>query len=66
MAENETPSREEELRGAQPPNDSERDSVLEHERRESGKTADVVDVYEFDETGLLRTAHPASKPDASD
>lgn len=51
------PTPEEEIRGAQPPNDSSDDSVREHDTRETGNVADVVDIDQVDETGSLRSAH---------
>lgn len=57
----EGPTPEEEMRGAQPPgHDPAADSVREHETRETGATADVVDLDDVDETGSLRTAHKPS------
>ncbi len=57
-----TPTREEEMRGAQPPgHDSAADSVQEHEIRPTGAVADVVDIDEVDETGSLRSAHKPSQ-----
>ena len=58
--EQKTPSREEEMRGAQPPNDDPSGSaVREREARPTGNTADVVDLDDVDETGSLRSAHDA-------
>ena len=61
MADQETRTREEEMRGARPPgHDPEADSVQEHEVRPTGAVADVVDIDDVDETGSLRTAHKQS------
>lgn len=62
------PTPEEEMRGAQPPNDDPEGSpFVKQETRPTGKTADIVDLDEIDETGSGRSAHdsrdaPASLP----
>jgi hypothetical protein len=68
MADEPTPMRDEEMRGAQPPgHDPAADSVHEHEVRPSGAVADVVDIDDVDETGSLRTAHnPSEEYDGPD
>jgi hypothetical protein len=58
------PTPQEEMRGAKAPNDEPSgESVVEHETRPSGKTADVVDIDQLDdETGSGRSAHKSHKP----
>jgi len=51
------PSPEEEMRGAQPPNDDPDGARVEHEPRPSGNTAEVVDLDHVNETGSARSAH---------
>jgi hypothetical protein len=52
------PTPEEEMRGAQPTNDDPDGApFVEQEVRPSGKTADVVDLDEVNETGSGRSAH---------
>jgi len=52
------PTQEEEMRGAQAPNDDPSgDAVLQHDVRDTGKVQDVVDLDEVNETGSLRSAH---------
>jgi hypothetical protein len=57
------PTPEEEMRGAQPPNDSPDDSVVEHQTQATGKTADIVDLDELDSTGSGRSAHKSPRSD---
>ena len=46
------------MRGAQPPNDDPDGSpFVEQETRPTGKTADIVDLDEVNETGSGRSAH---------
>jgi hypothetical protein len=57
-AEQRGPTPEEELRGAQPPNDDpEVNAVVEREDRVSGTTADIVDLDQVSPTGSSRSAH---------
>jgi len=57
------PTTEEEMRGAQPPNaDPLGNPVVEHEARQTGNTAEVVDLDEVNETGAGRSAHPSHNP----
>ena len=52
------PTQEEEMRGAQAPNDHPSgDAVRQHDVRETGTVQDVVDLDEVTETGSLRSAH---------
>ena len=57
------PTTEEEMRGAQPPNaDPLGNPVVEHEARQTGNTAEVVDLDEVNETGAGRSAHRSHNP----
>jgi hypothetical protein len=55
------PTPEQEMRGAQPRSDDSSGSrAVEHETRPTGKTADVVDLDEVNETGSGRSTHGAN------
>lgn len=57
-AEHQGPTPEEEMRGAQPPNDDPEGSpFVEQETRPTGELPDVVDLDEINETGSGRSAH---------
>jgi hypothetical protein len=57
------PSHEEEMRGAQPPNaEPSRPPIVEREDRPTGKTAEIVDLDEVNETGSGRSAHWSHDP----
>ena len=56
-AQHKGPTPEEEMRGAQPPNDDPDGSpFVEQETRLTGKTADIVNLDEVNETGSGRSA----------
>jgi len=56
------PTTEEEMRGAQPPNGDLGNPGVEHETRQTGNTAEVVDLDELNETGAGRSAHRSHDP----
>jgi len=56
------PTTEEEMRGAQPPNGDLGNPGVEHETRQTGKTAEVVDLDEVNEAGSGRSARWSHDP----
>ena len=56
------PTTEEEMRGAQPPNGDLGNPGVEHETRQTGNTAEVVDLDEVNEAGSGRSARWSHDP----